>query len=198
MRSKYKIVFLGNQNVGKTTLISQYVYQQADDKYNPTIGIDFLSTKLTLLNKEVSLQLWDTAGQERFNSIIPSYTRDCFISVIVYDINNLDSFNNIDHWVNNLVKINESNKNVKIIIVGNKKDNCTENLVELVEKGNEKAKELGGVFVLTCAMCYQDIEELVRTINALIEEDIKACENIIDLGRNVHDIKISAKRKFCC
>lgn len=198
MRSKYKIVFLGNQAVGKTTLISQYVYHQVDDEYNSTIGIDFLSAKLLLLDKEAHLQLWDTAGQERFNSIIPGYTRDCFIAVIVYDVSKEDSYNNIGHWVNNLVKIHDPDDKVKIIIVGNKKDTFEGNLGEAVVKGNEKAKEMGGVFVLTCAKKYSDIEELVNIINYYIESDIKECDNIIDLKGSVQDLHATTKKRSCC
>ncbi|KAM0678231.1 hypothetical protein BDAP_001246 [Binucleata daphniae] len=198
MRSKYKIVFLGNQSVGKTTLISQYVYHQVDDEYNSTIGIDFLSSKLMLLEKEVHLQLWDTAGQERFNSIIPSYTRDCFIAVVVYDVTKEETYNNINHWVNNLVRINDPQNKVKVIIVGNKKDKFEGNLGEVVVKGNEKASEMGGVFVLTCAKHYNDIEELVNIINYYIETDIKECDNVIDLKGSVQDLKVTNKKRSCC
>lgn len=200
MRSKYKIVFLGNANVGKTTLITQFVYRQADKDYNPTIGIDFLCTKANISGKEVRLQLWDTAGQEKFNSIIPNYTRDSFISVIVYDLTNKDSFDNINHWIENLVHINDPEKKCKLIIVGNKRDKV-EDHEEQLNIGKEKADLYGAKIVLTSAMVYEDFEGLESAIHEYIEDDIRNCENIVDLPNNtthgkIADLKANTRR--CC
>uniref|UniRef100_A0A0R3S2Y2 Ras-related protein Rab-6A n=1 Tax=Elaeophora elaphi TaxID=1147741 RepID=A0A0R3S2Y2_9BILA len=91
---KFKLVFLGEQSVGKTSLITRFMYDSFDNTYQATIGIDFLSktmyledrTALKRLIFQVRLQLWDTAGQERFRSLIPSYIRDSTVAVVVYDI----------------------------------------------------------------------------------------------------------------
>lgn len=84
--TKYKIVFLGEQGVGKTSLITRFMYDTFDDHYQATIGIDFLSKTMYLDDKTIRLQLWDTAGQERFRSLIPSYIRDSRVAIVVYDI----------------------------------------------------------------------------------------------------------------
>ncbi|OXT10122.1 hypothetical protein B9K03_11710, partial [Rothia sp. Olga] len=94
--SKYKIVFLGEQGVGKTSLITRFMYDTFDDHYQATIGIDFLSKTMYLDDKTIRLQLWDTAGQERFRSLIPSYIRDSRVAIIVYDITKKKSFEFID------------------------------------------------------------------------------------------------------
>ncbi len=106
---KFKVVLLGDQGVGKTSLITRFMYDSFDKNYQvcpsqllptaanlltaavlvssqPTIGIDFLSKTMYLEDRTIRLQLWDTAGQERFRSLIPSYIRDSSIAVIVYDI----------------------------------------------------------------------------------------------------------------
>ncbi|KAI4818708.1 hypothetical protein KUCAC02_004010 [Chaenocephalus aceratus] len=83
---KFKLVFLGEQSVGKTSLITRFMYDSFDNTYQATIGIDFLSKTMYLEDRTVRLQLWDTAGQERFRSLIPSYIRDSTIAVVVYDI----------------------------------------------------------------------------------------------------------------
>ena len=70
---KYKIVFLGNQAVGKSSMIHRALYDSFDESYQATIGIDFLSKKMYVEDKTIVLNLWDTAGQERFKSLIPSY-----------------------------------------------------------------------------------------------------------------------------
>ena len=96
MQVKYKIVFLGDQSVGKTSLILRFTQDTFDGNYQvflcfhltlqATIGIDFLSKTMYVDDKMVRLQLWDTAGQERFRSLIPSYIKDSSVAVVVYDI----------------------------------------------------------------------------------------------------------------
>lgn len=84
--SKYKVVFLGDQGTGKTSIIKAFIYGSFDSAYAATIGIDFLSKTLALEDRTVRLQIWDSAGQERFRSLIPSYIRDSSVAVVVYDI----------------------------------------------------------------------------------------------------------------
>src|SRR5271167_5271962 len=72
--------------VGKTSLITRFMYDSFDNTYQATIGIDFLSKTMYLEDRTVRLQLWDTAGQERFRSLIPSYIRDSSVAVVVYDV----------------------------------------------------------------------------------------------------------------
>uniref|UniRef100_A0A674GVA7 RAB41, member RAS onco family n=1 Tax=Taeniopygia guttata TaxID=59729 RepID=A0A674GVA7_TAEGU len=82
---KFKLVFLGEQSVGKTSLITRFMYDSFDNTYQQaTIGIDFLSKTMYLEDRTIRLQLWDTAGQERF--LIPSSTRDSAVALIVFDI----------------------------------------------------------------------------------------------------------------
>ncbi|GJN10972.1 hypothetical protein PR202_ga29123 [Eleusine coracana subsp. coracana] len=84
--AKYKLVFLGDQSVGKTSIITRFMYDKFDTTYQATIGIDFLSKTMYLEDRTVRLQLWDTAGQERFRSLIPSYIRDSSVAVVVFDV----------------------------------------------------------------------------------------------------------------
>lgn len=89
---KYKIVFLGNQNVGKTSIIHRFIYETFEDNYQATIGIDFMSQKMYVEDKVIILNLWDTAGQERFKSLIPSYIKDSAVAIVCFDITNMESF----------------------------------------------------------------------------------------------------------
>ncbi|GLE08618.1 hypothetical protein PINS_up019922 [Pythium insidiosum] len=84
--AKYKLVFLGDQGVGKTSIITRFMYDTFDNAYQATIGIDFLSKTMYMEDRTVRLQLWDTRGQERFRSLIPSYIRDSSVAVVAYDI----------------------------------------------------------------------------------------------------------------
>lgn len=190
MKTTYKTVFLGNSNVGKTTLMSQYLHQKVEKSYGPTIGLDFVSTSITVCGHKARLQLWDTAGQERFNSIIPNYTRNSFLTIIVFDLTDESSFDRIDYWIKDLVRINDPNHKIKVVIVGNKSDLADELLrSQYREKGNAKAKEHGGMYVETCAMKYEGIKELIEVLNKLIEEDILNQSELEEVDKEVINLE---------
>ena len=117
---KFKLVFLGEPCVGKTSLITRFMYDSFDNTYQATIGIDFLSKTMYLEDRTVRLQLWDTAGQERFRSLIPSYIRDSSVAVVVYDLTNRSSFQHTSKWIDDVRT--ERGNDVIIMLVGNKTD----------------------------------------------------------------------------
>lgn len=118
--AKYKLVFLGDQSVGKTSIITRFMYDKFDNNYQATIGIDFLSKTMYLEDRTVRLQLWDTAGQERFRSLIPSYIRDSSVAVVVYDVVNRTTFLNTSKWIDEVRT--ERGTDVILVLVGNKTD----------------------------------------------------------------------------
>ncbi|XP_039009590.1 ras-related protein RABH1e-like isoform X2 [Hibiscus syriacus] len=146
--AKYKLVFLGDQSAGKTSIITRFMYDKFDTTYQATIGIDFLSKTMYLEDRTVRLQLWDTAGQERFRSLIPSYIRDSSVAVIVYDVANRQSFLNTSKWVEEVRT--ERGSDVIIVLVGNKTDLVDKRQVS-IEEGDNKAKELEVMFIETSA-----------------------------------------------
>ncbi|GET85458.1 small GTP binding protein rab6-like protein [Leishmania tarentolae] len=98
--AKHKLVLLGDQSVGKTSIITRFMYDTFDQQYQPTIGIDFFSKTVHLEDdREVRLHLWDTAGQERFHSLIPSYIRNSAATVVVYDIGSRPTFFRAFKWI---------------------------------------------------------------------------------------------------
>lgn len=158
---KYKLVFLGEQSVGKTSLITRFMYDSFDTTYQATVGIDFLSKTVYLKDRTVRLQLWDTAGQERFRSLIPSYIRDSAVAVVVYDITNSKSFEQTERWIEEVRK--ERGANVVIVLVGNKVD--LENIRQVsVEMAERMAKELNILFIETSAKVGYNIKQLFRRI----------------------------------
>ncbi|KAL0089696.1 ras family-domain-containing protein [Phycomyces blakesleeanus] len=158
---KYKLVFLGEQSVGKTSLITRFMYDTFDNTYQATIGIDFLSKTMYLEDKTVRLQLWDTAGQERFRSLIPSYIRDSSVAVIVYDITSRESFTNTTKWIDDVRA--ERGAEVIIVLVGNKSD-LSEKREVSVEDGEKRAKELGVLFIETSAKVGHNVKTLFKKI----------------------------------
>eukprot|EP00916_Digyalum_oweni_P021985 GHVL01036433.1.p1 GENE.GHVL01036433.1~~GHVL01036433.1.p1 ORF type:complete len:174 (+),score=21.42 GHVL01036433.1:40-561(+) len=137
--NKYKLVFLGEPAVGKTSIIGRFMYDTFDNNYQATIGIDFLSKTMYLEDRTVRLQLWDTAGQERFRSLIPGYIRDSSVAVVVYDITSQTSFVNTNKWIDAVRA--ERGDNVIIALVGNKSDLADKRQVSEAE-GEAKAKDV--------------------------------------------------------
>ncbi|KAK3014813.1 hypothetical protein RJ639_008289 [Escallonia herrerae] len=141
--AKYKLVFLGDQSVGKTSIITRFMYDKFDTTYQATIGIDFLSKTMYLEDRTVRLQLWDTAGQERFRSLIPSYIRDSSVAVIVYDVASRQSFLNSSNWIEEVRT--ERGSDVIVVMVGNKTDLVDKRQVS-IEEGEAKARDLSALF----------------------------------------------------
>merc|ERR1712045_636856 len=163
--AKYKLVFLGDQSVGKTSLITRFMYDSFDNTYQATIGIDFLSKTMYLEDRTVRLQLWDTAGQERFRSLIPSYIRDSTVAVVVYDITNANSFHQTSKWIDDVRT--ERGSDVIIMLVGNKTDLSDKRQVS-TDEGERKAKELNVMFIETSAKAGYNVKQLFRRVAAAL------------------------------
>eukprot|EP01123_Difflugia_compressa_P004354 TRINITY_DN1574_c0_g1_i1.p1 TRINITY_DN1574_c0_g1~~TRINITY_DN1574_c0_g1_i1.p1 ORF type:complete len:205 (-),score=40.59 TRINITY_DN1574_c0_g1_i1:158-772(-) len=126
VRSKtlLKILVLGDSGVGKTSLINSYVTKKFTDQYKATIGTDFLSKEIMVDERLVTLQIWDTAGQERFYSLGRAFYRGADCCVLVYDVNNLTSFNNIETWRDDFIAQGnpENPDKFPFVVMGNKVD----------------------------------------------------------------------------
>ncbi|XP_056132783.1 RAB6B, member RAS oncogene family a [Lampris incognitus] len=162
---KFKLVFLGEQSVGKTSLITRFMYDSFDNTYQATIGIDFLSKTMYLEDRTVRLQLWDTAGQERFRSLIPSYIRDSTVAVVVYDITNVNSFQQTSKWIDDVRT--ERGSDVIIMLVGNKTDLADKRQIT-IEEGEQRAKELSVMFIETSAKTGYNVKQLFRRVAAAL------------------------------
>lgn len=180
---KYKLVFLGEQAVGKTSIITRFMYDTFDNNYQATIGIDFLSKTMYLDDRTVRLQLWDTAGQERFRSLIPSYIRDSSVAVVVYDVTNKASFGNCDKWIEDVRA--ERGGDVIIMLVGNKTDLADKRQVT-AEEGEAKAKKLNVLFFETSAKSNSNIKQMFRKLAEALPGQDAANEG----ARNARNVDI--------
>lgn len=166
---KHKLVFLGDQSVGKTSIITRFMYDTFDRQYLATIGIDFLSKTLYLEDRTVRMQLWDTAGQERFRALIPGYIRDSAGAVVVYDISSRSSFMSTFKWIEE-VRVERGNDLV-IVLVGNKSD-LPEKREVSTEEAETKARDYGVMFLEVSAKQGTNVKALFRKIaNALPYND---------------------------
>lgn len=118
-----------------------------------------------LEDRTIRLQLWDTAGQERFRSLIPSYIRDSAAAVVVYDITNVNSFQQTTKWIDDVRT--ERGSDVIIMLVGNKTDLADKRQVS-IEEGERKAKELNVMFIETSAKAGYNVKQLFRRVAAAL------------------------------
>ncbi|KAG5612455.1 hypothetical protein H5410_023736 [Solanum commersonii] len=139
-RTLLKVIVLGDSGVGKTSLMNQYVHKKFSQQYKATIGADFVTKELQIDDRLVTLQIWDTAGQERFQSLGVAFYRGADCCVLVYDVNVMRSFDNLDNWHEEFLK--QANppdpKTFPFILLGNKIDIDGGNSRVVSEK---KAKE---------------------------------------------------------
>ena len=206
----YKIAIIGNQHVGKTTILSRYKYETTDDSYAPTVGIDFLTKNVFLEDKTIRLIMWDTAGQERFKSLIPSYLKNANCVILTYDITEKSSFSALGKWLSD-VKDNVV-EGTFIILCGNKLDLNNKRVISK-EEGEKFAKENNIAFAETSATTGQGIDELFNTILANFcdvpiqnkenkEDDLDGMGSktisLKDLKKEDENVELQKKKKNCC
>jgi small GTP-binding protein len=118
--NSYKIVIAGASTVGKSSIVQRLVQGTFTEDGTTTCGAEFYTYTCPVNSENVKLQIWDTAGQERFRSISKSYFRNAVGAVLVYDISNLESFDQLGDWLNDLQTL--AAPNAYILLVGNKAD----------------------------------------------------------------------------
>jgi len=154
---KYKLIVIGDENVGKTSIINRFKSNQFTGEYEPTVGLDFQSMSLYIDDQNVTLLLYDTAGQEKYRSLIPLYTKDAHIIFLIYDISNYDSFTNVEKWYDSLSNVNK--EEAIFFLVGNKVDLVEERKVK-EEEGKEFADQHNFIFQEMSALTGDGIQEL--------------------------------------
>ena len=135
----FRYIIIGDSYVGKSCILQKYIGNIFNQTQEATIGIDFGSKIININNLLIKLQIWDTAGQENFKSIIRSFYRGSIGVLLVYDITNRNSYNNIITWLDE-IRSNNINVNCSIILIGNKLDK-ENNRVISTNEGEQFANE---------------------------------------------------------
>ena len=157
----FKVLLLGNSNVGKSSLFLRFVDDIWNDTFVPTIGVDFKIKTLEIDQKKIKMQIWDTAGQERFKNIIASYYRGAHGILLIYDVTEKDSFKNLSNWLIEIEK--NANKNVLKVLIGNKTD-LEEKRVISYNQGKEFADMYGLKYIETSAKKNMNVREAFETL----------------------------------
>ncbi|GMT27187.1 hypothetical protein PFISCL1PPCAC_18484 [Pristionchus fissidentatus] len=151
----FKLLLIGDSGVGKTCIL----YRFSDDAFNTTfistIGIDFKIKTIELHGKKIKLQIWDTAGQERFHTITTSYYRGAMGIMLVYDITNSKSFDNISKWLRNIDE--HASEDVVKMLLGNKCDMADRRVVSK-DRGEKIASDHNIRFLETSAKANINID----------------------------------------
>ena len=150
-----KYIIIGDAAVGKSNLLLRYAHGQFKDEYQLTIGVEFGAKNISINDKIYRIQIWDTAGQENFRSITRAYYKNSVCALVVYDITNRDSFNNIANWVEDCK--NQSPKTIFMVLVGNKSDLSDKRVIS-IDEGRELAEKYNMIFFETSAKTGDNVD----------------------------------------
>jgi len=166
----FKLLLIGDSGVGKSCLLLRFADDTYTESYISTIGVDFKIRTIELDGKTIKLQIWDTAGQERFRTITSSYYRGAHGIIVVYDVTDNESFNNVKQWLHEIDRY--ACENVNKLLVGNKSDLTAKRVVS-TEQGKEFADSLGIEFLETSAKTAQNVEQAFLTMASQIKARMK-------------------------
>jgi Ras-related protein Rab-6A len=108
---KFKVVLLGDESSGKTSVIRRAVEDKFSKEYEATLGVDLFTKTISVPDKgDIRLQVWDTSGQERFKTSIPSYIRGCHVAIITFQVTSRKQFDSIEKWVNEVSELREQDE----------------------------------------------------------------------------------------
>ena len=199
----FKIIVIGDSSVGKSCLTTQAVRNNFEEFYTATIGFEFLTFNIRINNNVLKLQIWDTCGQEVYKSLITNFYRNSSLALIIYAINNMDSFKHAENWLNELKA--QANPNVKVFLVGNKSDLENERVVSREEGEKFKEEKNLDKFIETSAKTGENARNvLLEAAKLLYKGYLKAKNNLGDMKDNQKGDRLEKKKqknkgnKKCC
>ena len=201
----FKLIFIGDSSVGKSCLTTKAVKNNFEEYYQATVGFEFLTFNMKVNDKVIKLQIWDTCGQEIYKSLISNFYRNSSLAVLVYAIDNKESFNHTENWLNDLKS--QANPDVRIFLVGNKADLEEDRKVSKEEGEKYKEDQHLDLFMETSAKTgYNARNVLVEAAKILYKDYLKFDENNKDNddsknkkdGQKLIKKKDKKDKKGCC
>jgi len=191
----YKIVFVGDSGVGKSSLIHRFCFNQFKTNFSATIGVDFQVKTVKVFQEWVALQLWDTAGQERFRSITKQYFRKADGVIIMFDLCSETSFKNVRNWMNSVE--DSAEPECSVMLLGNKVDLAQDDMRKVTtEVGQKLAQDFSCSYAEVSAKSAQGVNEAMIKMARLLadKEDSIMKLSVLNLDFNSE----GKKKKGCC
>jgi len=193
-----KLLLIGDSGVGKTAIMLQFSENTFSETFITTVGIDYKYKFVTIMNEatgkeqKIRLEIWDTAGQERFKAITRSYLRGAEGLLLVYDITDEITFENVKTWMAQIQQFAE--KDCDKVLVGNKCDLKDSRKVERSE-GEGMATTFGVHFYEASARSNLNIQEaFIDLAKQVLARKTRAAPKDDKLDMNNH----AKEKKGCC
>ena len=172
----FKLIVIGDSGVGKSCLTTKAVKNNFEDYYQATVGFEFLTFNMKINEYVIKMQIWDTCGQEIYKSLISNFYRNSSLAVLVYAIDNKESFNHVENWLNDLKS--QANPDVRIFLVGNKADLEEDRKIKTEEGEKYKEEQNLDLFMETSAKTGHNARNvLVEAAKILYKDYLKFDEN---------------------
>ncbi|KAI7867925.1 RAB1A, member ras oncogene family [Spinellus fusiger] len=193
----FKLLLIGDSGVGKSCLLLRFADDTYTESYISTIGVDFKIRTIELEGKTVKLQIWDTAGQERFRTITSSYYRGAHGIIVVYDVTDQGSFNNVKQWMKEIDRY--AAEGVNKLLVGNKNDLTDKKTVNYTA-AKEFADSLSIPLLETSAKSATNVEQAFLTMAKQIKDrmgstTVQTQQSTVRVGASA---PVQATQGGCC
>ncbi|EEQ81257.1 hypothetical protein NCER_102415 [Vairimorpha ceranae BRL01] len=183
---KFKLIIIGESNVGKTALLRKYKTDEFHESLLSTIGIDTVSKKIFVNKKPVLLNIWDTAGQERFFSITKSYYRNADGIFLVFDLSVENTLKSVNRWYKNVIS---ETGDVPIFLIGNKRD-----LIDDINHEIIKSKlPVNMKYYSTSAKYGLNVSKIFEEMSKVLLKNVKKKQ-----GSGSEKITLKKKKKKSC
>jgi small GTP-binding protein len=180
---RFKFILIGDHEVGKTSIIRQFVEGNFLEDYRATIGLNILSHDFEAFGNKISLVLWDIGAQKYFKRYRMVYYNGAQAAFIVFDLSNRTSFENVKVWHNELKEFID-NKDLPIVVVGNKSD--LDNRAVSYEEGIELVKDLSKLTDFSETTNLSDYSDLSK-IDGSSQTKISYIETSAKTGERIQD-----------
>ena len=161
LKATIKVVLLGSEGVGKSSILNRFVYNDFKDEVDSTNGASYAPKTLPVSGgKEMKFDVWDTAGKEKYRTLNRFFMKDALFAIFVYDPFNKDSFDNLEWYISTMKEIGL--KNCLYVVAENKTDRKDRVKEVSEEEGKEYARQNKAIFRSVSAKTGEGIEDLFK------------------------------------
>lgn len=191
---EYKVIFVGDSSVGKTSIINKMFNLRSTDDCYPTVNAAYAKLGYTSQNgSPITFGIWDTAGQERFRAICKNFLRGADIALIVCSVDDQESRYNVARWIGDIMEFNPNLSLENILVVLNK--------IDLLEENNESClSELPTAVGYSISLIAVSAKT-GNNIDLLLERMAEVAQNTVQTQHNVINLELNDEKpskKGCC